>query len=294
MIKHILVPANGRASDVDLLATAFDIARPFAAHVDVLHVRRDPRWDVPIYGEGFPPEMLDNIIREGERNAEETAAVAGRMFEQAVTTASVPVTAMAGGEDRVTAEWREITGLAARVYAAETRFADLTVLSRPTHTPADLEVLEGALFESGRPVILAGEDKVHLDSVVIAWDGSPAAVRAVASAQDFITRAAKVTILVVEDEAVGAVAAAVSGRLHPNPEHLVQHLAWHGVAADVRSVRREGRTVGEALAATAMELNAGLLVMGGYGHSRLREIVLGGATRHMLTNTVNCPVLLAH
>ena len=115
-----------------------------------------------------------------------------------------------------------------------------------------------------------------------------------ASARDFIVRAVEVNILVVEDEAVGAVAAAVSGRLHPRPDRLAEHLAWHGVLAETRLVSRQGRTVGETLAETATELNAGLLVMGGYGHSRFREIVLGGATRHMLNHPIDCPVLLAH
>ena len=298
MIKHILVGASGLASDADLLAAAFNLARPFSAHVDVLHVRRDPARDLPIYGEGFPPDMLDTIIREAERNAGEASVAARRMFDQAVAAASIPVTSVAGGpdegQDRVTAGWREITGPQARILAAEARFADLTLLSRTTDASEDLGMLEGPLFEAGRPVLLTGDDMTHLNQVVIAWDGSPPSVRAVACAHDFIIRAATVTILVVEDEAVGAVAAAVTGRPHPRPDRLVEHLAWHGVAAEIRLVTREGRTVGETLAETARELNAGLLVMGGYGHSRLREIVLGGATRHMLANPIGCPVLLAH
>jgi nucleotide-binding universal stress UspA family protein len=298
MIKHILVGASGLASDADLLAAAFNLARPFSAHVDVLHVRRDPGRDLPIYGEGFPPEMLDTIIREAERNTREASASARRIFDQAVAAASIPVTSVAGGpdegQDRVSANWREITGVPARALAAEARFADLTLLCRPTGAPVDLNMLEGPLFEAGRPVLLTGNDMARLDQVVIAWDGSPPAVRAVACAHDFITRALRVTIVVVEDEAVGAVAAAVSGRPHPRPDRLVEHLAWHGVAAEIRLVSREGRTVGETLADTTMRLNAGLLVMGGYGHSRLREIVLGGATRHMLSHPMGCPVLLAH
>jgi nucleotide-binding universal stress UspA family protein len=298
MIKHILVGASGLASDANLLAAAFNLARPFSAHVDVLHVRRDPARDLPIYGEGFPPEMLDTIIREAERNTREASAAARRMFDQAVTAASIPVTNVAGGpdegQDRMTAGWREISGDPARALAAEARFADLTLLTRPTGTPVDLNMLEGPLFEAGRPVLLTGDDMARLDRVVIAWDGSPAAVRAVACAQDFINRAVTVTILVVEDEVMGTLAGAVTGRPHPRPDRLVEHLAWHGVAAEVRLVSREGRTVGETLAETARELSAGLLVMGGYGHSRLREIVLGGATRHMLANPIGCAVLLAH
>jgi nucleotide-binding universal stress UspA family protein len=242
--------------------------------------------------------MLDTIIREAERNTRDASAAAQRMFDQAVTVAAIPVTSVAGGpdegQDRVTAGWREITGVPARALAAEARFADLTLLTRPTGTPVDLNMLEGPLFEAGRPVLLTGDDMARLDRVVIAWDGSPPAVRAVASALDFITRAVKVTILVVEDEAVTAVAAAVTGRPHPRPDRLVEHLAWHGVVAETRLVSREGHTIGETLAETASRLSAGLLVMGGYGHSRLREIVLGGATRHMLANPIGCAVLLAH
>ena len=303
MIKHILVGASGLASDASLLAAAFNLAHPFLAHVDVLHVRRDPGRDLPIYGEGFPPEMLDTIIREAERNTQQASVAARRMFDQAVAAASIPVTDVAkgrdGGQDRVTAGWREVTGSPPRVLAGEARFADLTLLSRSIGTPTHLDMLEGPLFEAGSPVLLTGDDmtnldRAHLDRVVIAWDGSPAAVRAVACARDFLTSAATVTIVVVEDEAVGAVAAAVTGRPHPRPDRLVEHLAWHGVTAEIRLVSRQGRTVGETLAETARKLDAGLLVMGGYGHSRLREIVLGGATRHMLTNPIGCAVLLAH
>src|SRR5689334_20327600 len=246
MIKHILVGASGLASDPDLLAAAFNLARPFSAHVDVLHVRRDPARDLPIYGEGFPADMLDTIIREAERNAEQASAAARRTFDQAVAAASIPVLGTAkerqdGGQENVTAGWREITGLPSRILAAEARFADLTLLCRPTGAPVDLSMLEGPLFEAGSPVLLTGDDmtrldQARLDQVMIAWDGSPAAVRAVACAHDFITRAAKVTIMVVEDEAAGAVAAVVTGRPHPRPDRLVEHLAWHGVAAEIRLV----------------------------------------------------------
>ncbi len=201
MIKHILVPASGLGFDANLLADAFKLASPFSAHVDVLHLRWEPRWDLPFYGEGFSLEMLDSMIREAERSAQEASLAARRIFEQATTAASVPVIASCGEDGRVTAEWREIAGPAARVIGAEARTADLTVLSKPTDRFADLEILEGALLESGRPVLLRGGDMAGLSSsVAIAWDGSIAAARAVACARDFITRADMVTILVVEDD----------------------------------------------------------------------------------------------
>jgi nucleotide-binding universal stress UspA family protein len=293
VIKHILVPSNGL--ETNLLADAFKLASPFSAHIDVLHVPWEPRREVLLYGEGFSPEMLDTMIRKAERDAVEISSVARRIFDEATTAASIPVTASFGGDGRVTAAWRKITGPAARIIGAEARTADLTLLSRPTDRFADLEILEGALLESGRPVLLRGGDMAEISSsVAIAWDGSLAAARAVAGAQDFITRASVVTILVVDDDAEDTRTAAVAGRPHPGSDHLVKHLAWHGVTAFVLAVKRKGRSVGEALAATAMDMKAGLLVMGGYGHSRLREIILGGTTRYMLDHPIDCPVLLAH
>jgi nucleotide-binding universal stress UspA family protein len=295
VIKHILVPAIGPGFDPNLLADAFKLASLFSAHIDVLHVRWEPRLDLPFYGEGFPLQMLDSVIREAERSAQEASLAARSMFEKASAAASVPVTASSGESGYMTAEWREIAGPAARIIGAEARTADLTVLSRLTERFADLEILEGALLESGRPVLLRGGDMAGVSgSIAIAWDGSLAAARAVACAQDFITRADMVTILVVEEDAEDASTATVAGRPHPRSEHLVKHLAWHGVDAFVLAVKRDGRPVGEALAATVVEMKASLLVMGGYGHSRLREIVLGGATRHMLNHPIDCPVLLAH
>lgn len=298
MIKHILVPASGLPTEAALLQEAFALARPFSAHVEVLHIRRDPRSDLPLYGEGFSAEILQAVIDEAERNARDTAAAARRMFDEAVAGASVVVTDKPpegrAGDAGVTASWREATGPAARMLAARARFADLTVLAQSAEDPLAPDLVQGALFESGRPVLLAGGPMDRLDNVAIAWNGSLSAVRAVAGAQDFITRARTVSILIAEEGHMDAVATAMGGRAQPQPERLVEHLAWHGVEGIVRRVGREGRPIGTALAEAARELNAGLLVMGGYGHSRLREIVLGGATRHMLTTPIGCAVLLAH
>ncbi|MBP2296784.1 universal stress protein [Azospirillum rugosum] len=303
MIKHILVPVGGLPTDAVLLEKVFALARPFSAHVEVLHIRRDPRNDLPLYGEGFSAEILQEVVDEAERNARTTAAAARRMFGDAVAGASVVVADRPAADGPtegigVTASWREATGPTARTLAARARFADLTVLARPSGEslgPAlDLEVVQGALFESGRPVLLACGAMERLDSVAIAWNGSLSSVRAVAGAMGFITRARTVSILVADEGPMDAVVGVLGGRAQPQPERLVDHLAWHGVQAIIRHVGREGRPVGTALAEAARDLNAGLLVMGGYGHSRMREIVLGGATRHVLTHPVDCAVLLVH
>jgi nucleotide-binding universal stress UspA family protein len=293
MIRHILVPSNGL--EANLLEDAFKLASPFSAHVDVLHVGWEATREMHFYDNGLSPEMLDTMISQAQREADKISIAARNTFDLATTAASIPVTTKPMGSDCVTAEWRKITGPVARLIGEEARTADLTLLSRPTDKFADLEILEIALFESGRPVLLRAGDMSEINSsVVIAWDGSLAAVRAVASAQDFITRAGMVTIVIVEGDREDTSLAAFSGRPHPRSEHLARHLAWHGVKASVLTVKQDGRSVGEALATTATEMKAGLLVMGGYGRSRLREIILGGATRYMLNHPINCPVLLAH
>ena len=293
MIRHILVPSNGL--EANLLEDAFNLASPFSAHVDVLHVGWKATREMVFYDNGLSPEMLDTMISQAQREADKISKAARNQFDLVTTAASVPITAKPTGTECMTAEWREITGPVARVFGAEARTADLTLLSRPTEKFADLEILEAALLESGRPVLLRAGDMSEISrSVVIAWDGSLAAVRAVAGAQDFIARAGMVTIVIVEGDREDASETPVVGRPHPRSEHLARHLAWHGVKASVLTVKQDGRSVGETLATAAMELSAGLLVMGGYGHSRLREIILGGATRYMLNNPINCPVLLAH
>ena len=293
MIRHILVPSNGL--EANLLDDAFKLASPFSAHVDVLHVGWEATREMHFYDNRLSPEMLDTMISQAQREADKISIAARNTFDLATTAASIPVTTKPMGSDCVTAEWRKITGPVARLIGEEARTADLTLLSRPTDKFADLEILEIALFEFGRPVLLRAGDMSEINSsVVIAWDGSLAAVRAVASAQDFITRAGMVTIVIVEGDREDTPLAAFSGRPHPRSEHLARHLAWHGVKASVLTVKQDGRSVGEALATTATEMKAGLLVMGGYGRSRLREIILGGATRYMLNHPINCPVLLAH
>lgn len=298
MIKNILIPVGGLPTDAALLEEAFALARLFAAHIEVLHIRRDPRDDLPLYGESVSAEILQEVVDEAERKAQKTAAAARRMFDEMVARASAIVTerpseglAKANG---VSVSWREATGPTAWILPARARFADLTVLARPAGEPVDLEVSQCVLFESGRPLLLTGGAMERLDTVAIAWNGSLSSVRAVAGAMGFISRARTVSILIADEGPMDALAGVLRGRPRPQPQLLADHLVWHGVQATIHKVGREGQPVGAALVEAAHALNAGLLVMGGYGHSRMREIILGGATRHVLTHPTGCAVLLAH
>ncbi len=138
---------------------------------------------------------------------------------------------------------------------------------------------------TGRPVLLApatAPAKIG-SSVAIAWNGSVEASKAVASAMSFLTRARSVTaISVVED-----------GGSDHNLDGLVEYLRWHGIRAKPNVVKTRGGDVGKAVASAASRAKADLLVMGAYTHSRVREMIFGGVTNHVLS-TGRVPVLLAH
>jgi nucleotide-binding universal stress UspA family protein len=146
---------------------------------------------------------------------------------------------------------------------------------------------ELAVFGSGRPSLLLPEDMpvAVLDHVMLAWDGSKVAARAVADARDFLDRATAVTIASVVDE---------KALPDMNPGmRLADYLAHRGVAASVARIEGRGRPIADILQEAARDRGAGLLVMGGFGHSRLRDFVLGGATSGVLRNP-RLPILLSH
>lgn len=190
----------------------------------------------------------------------------------------------------------EIRPLTARMYeegsalcaAAHTR--DLCLLPLGPAVLDDRELAEAVLFGSGRPVMVYPEEVEitpgdGFDVIAIAWDGGPRAARAVADALPLLVRAGSVRILVVTDEkpAVGPAVA----------DDLLRHLAAHGVNATVDARSADGRPISRTIRNYVVEAGVGLLVMGGFGHARLREFVLGGATAGVL-EAPPCPVLMSH
>lgn len=295
MIKHILVPLDGAAADERALNAAFAIAKLFNGHVDAVHIRPDPRIAIPLVAEGFSSDMLERLIREAEQADQERASQARRSFNSAIAAAGVhsvgypdPDIAVTSGS--ITATWREVMGLSEDILLQRGRCADLILFAQSGDVPPNVMRLETALFETGQPILLAapGIDAEALSSVAIAWNGSRQAARAIAAAMPLLWRARTATVLTI------AGSNDVTGPTAPMITRLSDHLAWHGISAAVDVLHEDGRPTGELLADRAKEIGAGLLVMGGYGHSRFREMVLGGATRYVLETALGCSVLMAH
>lgn len=282
-IRTILVPADGTDSCSRLLHAAFTLAAELQAHVFALHVRVLPADAVPFVGEGMSGVLVQELIELTERQSAARARAAQALFEEARQQAGLPshVTPGAAG---ASAEWVETPGREEDVIVRYGRVSDLLVVARPSGEPGSwTEAAFGmALFGTGRPVLVVGPEAGFAmpRSVTIAWNTSTEAARAVAAALPFLQRA----------ERVRAISAVSGGEDEAVLGDLISYLAWHGIAAERQAIDGRG-AVAEALADAAR--GSDLLVMGGYSHSRLRELIVGGVTRHMLEHAT-LPLLLAH
>lgn len=288
MIKTILVPATGNETDAASFATALQIVRAFDAHIDVLHVRLDPvEVAVALAAEPGGGVLVEGVIEQLERDVAQRESAARRRFddfcagEKLALLDAPPSPANASAS----AQWHVETGEDAHWIVKYGMAADLIVAGRAGDSGVTARsVLEAALLETGRPLLIpgrAGTAALVGGTVAIGWKPTPQAARAVAAALPLLARAKEVVVMTVDEESGSA-----------DADRLVRNLAWHGVQASAERLSPDGREAPEILVAAAAE-RSGLLVMGGYGHSRVREWVFGGFTRQVL-EAAPLPVLLAH
>jgi nucleotide-binding universal stress UspA family protein len=185
----------------------------------------------------------------------------------------------------------------ATIAARQARLADAFVALRPNGNSQEPErFVEGVLFGSGRHILLVPEGtllvpegtrpKAAFDHILIAWNGSRESARALAEAMPYLHKAKKVTVVVVDDEPPTEARALLGNE-------AANHLKHHGIDADVHHLKCRTGDIGSTLIAEARQRKADLVVMGGYGHSRLREWLLGGVTYELL-HRAPVPLLVAH
>lgn len=177
--------------------------------------------------------------------------------------------------------------LMGEVAAEHARYYDISLVGIQKDNPTSRMAAEAIIFGSGRPVLLLPEAAVvdTISHIVIAWDGSLSAARAVADARPFLDRATQISVVTITDEKV------IRGQ--DAAERLAQGLRQRGLNASAGSIRTEDCPIAQTLQDHALGLGGDLLVMGGYGHSRIRDFVLGGATDGVLRD-LRLPVLLSH
>jgi len=280
-IKSILVPLTGHEKGEGALVAALALARRLGAYTDLLHVKPDPREAVPLIAEGTSGSVISQIIDLAEREANTRAADAQRLFDAAVKKANV-----VGAGACASAGFRTVIGRGPDEVSRAARVRDLVAMIR---VPDDLDIdwrltLEAALMEGGRPILLLPmEPSSFGKAVAIAWNGSAEAARAASGALPFLAQAERVLLLEGVKERP----------IEPSLDDLAEWLGHHGIKGETKRVRLKGWPVGAGLVDEAAAAGADLVVMGGYGHSRVRENIFGGATRGVL-NAAKLPVLIAH
>lgn len=276
MVKDIIVNLSVTKEGSVVGKYAASVAAALEAHLTGVAFIYDPV--VPISGAGYIPAEIIETQREDNETAAEAAIKSftaateqlGISAESLMTSASL---AAAGDQ-----------------FARMARRFDLAIIGQAERETSSTEQIIGetALFESGRPVIMVPyiqRAPFKTDNVMICWDGSRTAARAVADAIPIIRKSGRVEIVIVasdrgkQDEIEGA--------------DIGQHLARHGLKVDVHRISGGNIDVGDALLSHAADSGADFMVMGGYGHSRLREFVLGGVTRSIF-ESMTVPVLLSH
>ncbi len=293
MFRNLLVPITGGPADAAVFATARLAAEAFAAHMEFLHVRVDTSEVLMsmtaggVGGGDAVQAVIDRMDAEAEARAQAAAhSTAERLAAAGIALCEAPNGQGAASPLGATAEISQQTGSQSAWVAQYGRFADLVVMGRASAEEGGAETLEAALMDTGKPLLIApaAAPATLGRRVVIAWKDTPEAARAVSCALPFIGRAEQVTIITVLDEGEAKDASAAS---------LRRALRWHNPAVELRLLPRGSASPVELLHREAMARGADLLVMGGYSHSRLREVVFGGFTRSTLGDAA-IPVLMAH
>ena len=289
MFKYILVPATGTDTDSPVFAAALAVARLSHGHLEFLHVRIDVEQTLAATASGdisggFGYHQIFDSLERDVADKQRRAELAFRdLWEREKLSISRDPSV-----DPPSAEWQTEVGEEPAWLAEHGRAADLVVVGRAREGEAvAMDVLEACLMGTGRPLLIApAKMPTRLSgTVAIAWKNRPEAARAVGAAQPLIELAERVIIFSVDEDA---------DTDERSCERLRYALSWQNCHTTIQSLRKEdGRLPVETLLSAADAAQADVLVMGGYGHSRVREVIFGGFTRHVLKGA-DLPILMAH
>jgi nucleotide-binding universal stress UspA family protein len=277
-IKDILVHVDDGAPARARLDLALKLAQPFGARVTALYLLAEPFMSGA--SRHAPADVIHEHLALANAAADKVLAVMAADAER--SGAGFRILKESGSLDR-------LPGLLAR----DARNSDLVIVGQPdpkTGSSDDALLVEAAFMETGRPALVipyGGAPQTPFDRVMVAWNASREASRAVHDALPLLVAAKEVVILVIDPDDIAAALGRQPG------SGVARHLEHHGASVRVKTVESGRRRAGEVILSEATAETADLLVMGGYGHSKLREALLGGATRTLLADAT-LPILLSH
>lgn len=293
MFRTVLAPLSGTDCDHSVLAASLRLFADGNGHIACLRLIPDP---AEIIAECAQVDMgswmiVSDAIGAVEKEAKEyttaaRATLADFCAKQQISTVDDPP-----GRDRASVSWREDVGDEFDRITSHGRYHDLVVLAggedRPGRLPS--EALGGIIIGSGRPVLLAPAvpGAGSFDHIAIAWKNTSEAARAMTAAMPLLERARRIDVLSARE--TDSRTAEASGDV----DRVVRQLRWHGLNASAHLLIPTKNTAADAVLQKAKEANADLIVMGAYGHSRVREFVFGGFTERILKGA-DLAVLLFH
>ncbi len=293
MFKTVLAVLSGTDCDRPVLSTGFRTVVGRNGHIECLRLMPDP---ADLIAQAAQVEMgsmmlLSDTITAIEQEAKNRTEQARTNFTAFCQSENIQTQDNPNETSSVTAAFREEVGDEYDRVMDHARTHDLVILAGGNDRPGRLpeEALGGIIIGSGRPVLLAPADetKAPFRRVAIAWKDAAEAARAVTAAMPILENASRIDVYSVCEQDKRA------GECVKTSDALVNCLRWHGLNATSNLLVPEGRPAADAVLDGAQHAGADLLVMGGYGHSRLREFVFGGFTQRILKGA-SLPVLLFH
>ena len=282
MIKSILLPFNNVLPTAVSINAARTLGRHFESYIEGAFCRQL----LPVIaGEGItlPGDYLAEFEEEGRRQSEEARDV----FFQLIGEADIPEADLEEATVGLRAGWTEMVGTGTGGVAEYARLFDLSIIARPDDEVAVewKSTIEALLFESGRPILLVGNEvpSVVGDRVVVAWNGSVEAARSVAMSEALLLNSSEVVVVTVAG-------ATVPG---PSAKQLVAQMCARNIPARAETIERGEATVGGAFLDYVEDFDADLLIKSAFTQSRFRQWVFGGATKEIIA-TASIPVFMCH
>ncbi len=285
-VAQILVPVTGSMRDGVALATAFEAARPFNAHVKVLFVHADPREAIPYSDMPLSSEIAQQLVDTADTLAKAAAKSARTTLAKVAGEAGVKIVADPRRAASVTVSYKEVVGHLPACVAEEARLCDLVVF--PALAKGDTAIHDSfiaALTKTERPTLLcAAAGAKHVGrKIAIGWDGGIAAAHALTAALPYLAKAEAIEILSVRHLASP----------ERGSDEVGAYLGMHGLGCSQRLIEQGQGNVADILLEAATNSGCDLLVIGGYGHSRLGETIFGGVTRSIVSHP-SVPILMMH